>query len=87
MARWPAAARPNLPAALLCSWRIERLPFSSEHAMTNQPKEQKRGVGRKDEDKRADDIPNSDTGSPAPDSAAPILQSEDDGLFDEDSPE
>ncbi|KAE8753753.1 hypothetical protein FSO04_43350 [Paraburkholderia madseniana] len=55
--------------------------------MTNQPKEQKRGVGRKDEDKRADDIPNSDTGSPAPDSAAPILQSEDDGLFDEDSPE
>ncbi|MFL9909406.1 hypothetical protein [Paraburkholderia sp. RL17-337-BIB-A] len=55
--------------------------------MTNQPKEQKHGVGRKDEDKRADDIPNSDTGSPAPDSAAPVLQSEDDEPFDEDSPE
>jgi hypothetical protein len=53
--------------------------------MTNQPKEQKRDVGRKDEDKRADDIPNSDTGSPAPDSAAPVLQSEDDEPFDEDS--
>jgi len=55
--------------------------------MTNQSKEQTRGVGRKDdEDKRADDTPTSDTGSPAPDSAAPILQSEDDELFDEDAP-
>ncbi|MFL9898925.1 hypothetical protein PQR71_12300 [Paraburkholderia fungorum] len=54
--------------------------------MTDQPRE-KRGVGRKDEDKRADDIPNSDTGSPAPGSTAPVLQSEDDKPFDEDSPD
>ncbi|MEZ0606073.1 hypothetical protein ACAX43_28645 [Paraburkholderia sp. IW21] len=56
--------------------------------MTNHRKEQTRNAGReRDKDKRLVDIPNSDTGSPAPDSAAPILQSEDDELFDEDSPE
>ncbi|MFM0557968.1 hypothetical protein P0D69_44655 [Paraburkholderia sediminicola] len=55
--------------------------------MTNQPKEQKRGVGRKDEDKRPVDIPDPGVGLPAPDPAAPILQSEDDELPDEDAPE
>jgi hypothetical protein len=67
-----------------CNWRTELLHFSSEHAMTNQPKEQTRGVSRKDaQDKRTDDIPNSNTGLPTPDSVAPILQSEDDELHDE----
>ncbi|MFM0653566.1 hypothetical protein [Paraburkholderia sediminicola] len=56
--------------------------------MTNRPKEQRRAVDRKDaEDKRADEIPNRNTGSPAPDGAAPILWREDDELFDEDAPE
>jgi hypothetical protein len=60
--------------------------------MKNQSKEQTRGVRSKDaKDRRADDIPNSDTGSSTPDVAAPILQSEDDEqhgeMHDEDAPE
>jgi hypothetical protein len=46
--------------------------------------ERTHGVGSRDtQDKRAEDIPNSDTGSSTPDTAAPILQSEDDELHDE----
>ncbi|NPT40466.1 hypothetical protein GNZ12_03880 [Paraburkholderia sp. 1N] len=56
--------------------------------MTNHPKERTSDEGRKDgEDKRADDAPDADAGSPDPDSPAPILKSEDDELFDEDAPE
>lgn len=62
--------------------------------MMNHPKERTSDEGRKDseegeegEDKRADDAPGADAGSPAPDSPAPILTSEDEELFDEDAPE
>ena len=63
----------------------------SEVAMMNHPKEQTSDEGRKDseegEHKRADDAPGADGSSPAPDSPAPILTSEDEELFDEDAPE
>lgn len=56
--------------------------------MTNHRKEQTRDGGREDgEDKRPVDTPDPDVGSPAPDTAAPVLQSEDDELLDEDAPE
>ncbi|RKE25207.1 hypothetical protein B0G76_6729 [Paraburkholderia sp. BL23I1N1] len=55
--------------------------------MTNHPIEQTRGVNRGDDkDERPADAPDRDVGSPVPDTAAPILQSEDDELFDEDAP-
>jgi hypothetical protein len=60
----------------------------SEHAMTDHPKEQPPDKGHNDgKDKRTDDAPNADAGSPDPDSPAPILTSEDEELFDEDAPE
>ena len=60
--------------------------------MTNHPKEQTRGVSRKDDqDKLADDIADGDRDPATPDNAAPILQSEDDEqhdeMCDEDAPE
>jgi len=56
--------------------------------MTNHRKEQTRNAGReRDKDKRPVDIPDPGAGSPAPDTATPILQSEDDELSDEDAPE
>jgi hypothetical protein len=56
--------------------------------MTNKPKERTLGVSRKGaQDKRAEDIPTSDTGSATPESVAPILRSEDDQPHDEDTPE
>ncbi|MFM0124747.1 hypothetical protein P0D73_38705, partial [Paraburkholderia sp. RL18-101-BIB-B] len=82
----------NPDCSITCGWRTELLLSSSEHAMTNHPKEQARGVSRKDDqDKLADDIADSDRDSATPDNAAPILQSEDneqhDEMRDEDAPE
>jgi hypothetical protein len=55
--------------------------------MTNHRKRKTRDTGRDDDkDERPKDNPNS-SGSPVPDSAAPVLQSEDeDALVDEDAP-
>ncbi|MGF6302681.1 hypothetical protein OKW42_006034 [Paraburkholderia sp. WC7.3d] len=56
--------------------------------MTNHRKKQTRDVGRtddKDERPRPRNAPHT-SGSPAPDTTAHILQSEDDELFDEDAP-
>jgi hypothetical protein len=56
--------------------------------MNDQSQEQRRGVRRRDaHHQRADDIPNNHPSSPTPDSAAPILRSEDDLPHDEDTPE
>ncbi|MEM5453580.1 hypothetical protein VSR69_01780 [Paraburkholderia phytofirmans] len=59
--------------------------------MTNHPKEQTRGVSRKDDEDKLADITDSDRDSATPDNAAPILQSEDDEqhdeMRDEDAPE
>lgn len=54
--------------------------------MKNQSMGQTRGGGRKNaQDKGADDIPNGEIGTRTPDSATPLLQSEDDELLDEDT--
>ncbi|REG48542.1 hypothetical protein B0G80_4782 [Paraburkholderia sp. BL6669N2] len=56
--------------------------------MTNHRKKQTRDVGRPEDNnerRRPEDAPNA-SGSPAPDSAAPVLRSEDDELLDEDAP-
>ncbi|MFL9959069.1 hypothetical protein PQR65_37350 [Paraburkholderia nemoris] len=56
--------------------------------MTNHRKEQTRDAGReRDRDKQPVDTPDPGAGPPAPDTAPPILQSEDDELSDEDAPE
>jgi hypothetical protein len=54
--------------------------------MKNQSKERTRGGGRKNaQDKDAHEIPSGDIGTQTPDGAAPVLQSEDDELLDEDT--
>jgi hypothetical protein len=60
---------------------------SLEHTMTNHLMEQTRAYSREeDEDGRADEDPNTGTDSSAIKAAAPILQSEDDEMLDEDAP-
>ncbi|CAB3795467.1 hypothetical protein LMG28614_04181 [Paraburkholderia ultramafica] len=55
--------------------------------MTNHQKKQTREAGGENsKDKQPADDPHRRTGSPMPDTAAPILQSEDDELSDEDAP-
>jgi hypothetical protein len=82
-------ARANLITTPSPDCRIELLTLSSEHVMTNKPKEQTRDVGHgvAEGERRDDDSPKSARDSPKPGSAAPILQSEDGQLCDEDTPE
>jgi hypothetical protein len=61
---------------------------SLEHTMTNHPIEHTRADGRiEDKDKRANGDPDTGPEPPETEAAAPILQSEDDELVDEDAPE
>lgn len=56
--------------------------------MTNHPIEHTRADGRiEDKDKRANGAPDTGPEPPETKAAAPILQSEDDELVDEDAPE